>query len=220
MLEHVRRPATKRRKLASNGPDMNSDPNSALSINIPLTEQRPQELSVRPSVCISCRKAAYGRLSQLVECSRCQELTCVVCSRTCTACPVSMPPTPALTNTSTPSVSPSPKRTALALNTLNTTNARAVVALSLASPAPNKRLKRSSVVANEDDDGHDADSEDKYFKEGLLPGCGRVICRNCCVESPHSVTTTCYDCFARPYGLQDFSQTYDQMETQKTEQWQ
>ncbi|KAJ7186658.1 hypothetical protein C8R46DRAFT_277344 [Mycena filopes] len=135
------------------------------------------------SICASCHRASTA--TAILFCSRCASPTCAVCSRTCNATLSDASPTPR------PSVSPPPtngsiaipRRQALALNAANT-NADAH-----APPAAIKRKKPSRHSDSDEDKGHEPcdDSE----------GCGRIVCRACCAESPKESTTTCYDCDGR-----------------------
>lgn len=38
--------------------------------------------------------------------------------------------------------------------------------------------------------------------EDASPGCGRSVCKNCCIENTQSGITTCYDCYGLPPPLQ------------------
>lgn len=124
--------------------------------------------------------------------NRCTSLTCPTCSRTCTAPPPSIPPTPHLTYSPTPNPTPplpshstsSPRRTALGLTSLNNASFNSV-----GGPGGGKRRK----FRDEDDDGiagvgKEVDSrlglEGDSGQVGLIPrGCGKTICRGCCEES-------------------------------------
>ncbi|KAG1838285.1 hypothetical protein DFJ58DRAFT_814456 [Suillus subalutaceus] len=135
-----------------------------------------------------------------VTCARCGSAVCAVCSRTCSSMlrQSSFPPTPALTRcpslsgSPSPSPSGSPKRAALSLN-ISTMNCNILL-----SPSSGKRKKPS------DKDDVDVDHPSKYRgtlfgpDDGalLVPGCGRPICRTCCVESVQNDGTLCVDCYA------------------------
>lgn len=114
--------------------------------------------------------------------SRCLSPVCTVCARTCSSMirPPSFPPTPALTRSPSPSVSPSesPRRVALSLS---------ISAINCDAPfTPSSKRKKSS-----EKDDVDANDPSK-FRDTLLglddatvliSGCGRPLCKSCCVES-------------------------------------
>jgi hypothetical protein len=118
--------------------------------------------------------------SQLTPTSttRCSSPTCAICSRTCTSTLPSIPPTPLLTRSSTPlpiSPSQSPRRLALTLQSTNT--ALYDLQLSVANVISNTGKRRKAA-----DEGDDEGPEGRLSEFDLLPGCGRIICRNCCFE--------------------------------------
>ncbi|KAG2079874.1 hypothetical protein BD769DRAFT_1559739 [Suillus cothurnatus] len=135
-----------------------------------------------------------------VTCARCGSVVCAICSRTCSSMlrQSSFPPTPALTRcpslsgSPSPSPSGSPKRAALSLN-ISTMNCNILL-----SPSSGKR-KKSSEKDDVDVD-HPSKSRGTLFglDDGalLVPGCGRPICRTCCVESVQNDGTLCVDCYA------------------------
>lgn len=170
------RPA-KRRKLA---------PLSTSNVSLPKDPLvkpiiTPAPVTAAISTCVSCHralKATQGLLVvcaryacqiltgfiSLTRCARCSAPTCAICSRTCTACPSSMPPTPFLTRSSTPNPPPSsPKRPAVSLHATNTHRGE-------------KRRKNG-----------EEDSQEGFLQTlaefDLVPGCGRTVCRNCCTEN-------------------------------------
>lgn len=110
---------------------------------------------------------------------RCHAPTCAICSRTCNGCPPSTPPTPALTSSpslpGTPLVSPFPtlRRPVLAMNT-NT---------ALDPTPPPIAGRRRKARDREEEEGGKADGDLAETEEGVLPGCGRTVCRNCATES-------------------------------------
>ncbi|KAG5340346.1 hypothetical protein C0989_002075 [Termitomyces sp. Mn162] len=108
--------------------------------------------------CVSCHRALKAAQGLLVICARCSALTCAICSRTCTACPSSMPPTPYLTRSPTPEPHPpsppSPKRPALVLHSENT----------------NRGEKRRK---NTEEDSREGFLE-ILAEFDLAPGCGRT----------------------------------------------
>ncbi|KAI0942489.1 hypothetical protein AcW1_003108 [Taiwanofungus camphoratus] len=197
-LDSTKRPAFKRRKLTAVGLSPTVDFVLAPSLSLLTQDALVSSPVPKATVCASCHRAFTARLSLLIQCARCRAPTCAICSRTCTACPPSMPPTPALTFSPTPPPTPphSPKRAALALST--NTNA-----------APVATAKRRKLRDADEDEKFGAEGEGKAEKEDVLPGCGRTVCRNCCFESPQSNTTTCHDCYSRPYRAHAQSQDLD-----------
>ncbi|KAI0364651.1 hypothetical protein BV20DRAFT_974224 [Pilatotrama ljubarskyi] len=137
---------------------------------------------------------------------RCHEPTCTICSRTCNGCPPSVPPTPALTSSSSTPDTPllSPQRPASALS-VSMTNARQdqlgasahVVAVAVAG------RRRKVRELDQDDENAGIEGEDGGHDgsvDGVLPGCGRTVCQKCAFETPASDLTTCLDCAARYKG--------------------
>ncbi|KAH6905123.1 hypothetical protein BKA70DRAFT_1293479, partial [Coprinopsis sp. MPI-PUGE-AT-0042] len=159
--------------------------------------------------CAYCHRGLLAIPGGPVMCARCSALTCTVCSRTCTSSRVSRPllcPPPSAQAT------PAPRRSVLALHASTNVVQRSMapgplvrdaslpdVQMDSASqedysptskPIPiavaKKRRKARTAwmeqTGNLDDDGDSSEGG----------GCGRTICRNCCLES--SKTTSCYDC--------------------------
>ncbi|KAI4522333.1 hypothetical protein K523DRAFT_371662 [Schizophyllum commune Tattone D] len=128
------------------------------------------------NVCGSCRRANLGQAA-LPSCSRCTQPTCSVCSRTCTIRVASVPPTPPLSYTPTPT--PSPRHSGLIL--APSTN----LPLDKPSNPFATQGKRKKLLEPE--------NEDKEFLQagkaldGFAPGCGRLVCRNCCMELEEGV---------------------------------
>ncbi|KAJ7024448.1 hypothetical protein C8F04DRAFT_1302052 [Mycena alexandri] len=156
----------------------------------PYTAQKPTELNaakIAPktagSICASCHRAATA--SAILFCSRCSSPTCAVCSRTCNATLSDASLAPRLSASSTPmyGFTPTPRRSVLALNAANT-NANAN-----AAPAAVKRKKPR--------DSDEDRLEGREPCDNSTDGCGRIICRACCLESSQESTTTCYDCDRR-----------------------
>ncbi|KAF5370502.1 hypothetical protein D9615_010335 [Tricholomella constricta] len=180
---------SKRRKLAiALPPSHNILPSSK-------DTRKPVAISTVPS-CVSCHRALNTAQGLLIICARCSSPTCAICSRTCTACPTSMPPTPYLTRSPTPSPSPppSPRRTALALHSANTNWGDPMRPAPTVVASGEKRRK----AADEDSTDYSADSWLQSLGEhDLTLGCGRTVCRNCCTENIESASTTCYDCVGR-----------------------
>ncbi|KIK93259.1 hypothetical protein PAXRUDRAFT_829147 [Paxillus rubicundulus Ve08.2h10] len=196
----TRKPAAKRRRLnhtnSSSTIDPGFQPSKALTDNSSFTSN-----FVHGSSKLSC-STCHRTLSTTTRpaagvppvCSRCSAPTCTICARTCASYtrPSSVPPTPALTRSSSPcsstahtpvSSSGSPKRVALGLS-FTTMNCDPSV-----TPAP-ARVKRKKTPTDKDDNlglrDHETDGDScEGVEDGsvFIPGCGRVVCRACCVES-------------------------------------
>ncbi|KAI0723664.1 hypothetical protein C8Q72DRAFT_858653 [Fomitopsis betulina] len=193
----VARPLPKRRRLAS----APFGRKSSSTLTSELTEQHLDTLAGRTALCTSCHRNLAQRLIDVVRCARCRETTCLVCSRTCSAPPLILPPTPALTRSTTPTPCPSPRRTALALSTNSRTTNGMLNTLPSARgyAATGKRRKPHSLDA--DDSEHaSCSSDDEKAGKHTSHGCGRIVCRKCCHENPSSATTTCYDCLNQLYN--------------------
>jgi hypothetical protein len=136
--------------------------------------------------------------------------------------PLSDPPTPGLTYSPTPPATalPSPKRASSAMGAHRTEHSTTDVdadidILHAASPRGRRRKHRAEW---DEDKMRSMESEERGASPGdawsVLPGCGRVLCRNCCVENMQrcdfglrglhranidecvlSDTTTCLDCY-------------------------
>ncbi|KAG7446140.1 uncharacterized protein BT62DRAFT_1076527 [Guyanagaster necrorhizus] len=136
-------------------------------------------------VCIACNRTITTRTSCAILCSRCGSPTCVICSRKCTA---HRPPLPS------PSASLSPSRSALALNAPNT-NLMIVTTTNLPTSPPAQSHKRKKTTDGDTEvPGKSVSSKDGDGEEEVT-SCGRVVCRNCCIENVQSEITTCLDCF-------------------------
>ncbi|KAG2148892.1 hypothetical protein DEU56DRAFT_782713 [Suillus clintonianus] len=152
--------------------------------------------------CSSCHRvlSASMRFGAGVTCARCGSAVCAVCARTCSSMlqQSSFPPTPALTRSPSlsgspsPSPSGSPKRAALSLS-ISTMNCDVHL-----SPSSGKRKKLSEK--DDVDLDHPSKSRGTLFGLGdgalLVSGCGRPICRTCCVECVQNDGTLCVDCYA------------------------
>ncbi|PIL34312.1 hypothetical protein GSI_03087 [Ganoderma sinense ZZ0214-1] len=207
----------KRRKLTHSTSPIIS--NSTLSLpNLP-------QLGAKAVVCASCHRAfPVARQSQLIQCARCHAPTCTICSRTCNGCPPSVPPTPELTM-SPDTVSPaspaacSPDTTPASLSlsasvsfgnldgpdTLGLGGGRRPALAphtNVAAIGTAGRRRKNREHDDADEDGRkgscEAGHEDERMQEtGIVPGCGRVVCRGCSFETPESDLNTCYDCAGR-----------------------
>ncbi|KAN0078305.1 hypothetical protein V8E55_010362 [Tylopilus felleus] len=212
----TRKPAFKRRRL-NNAIDPGCQPSRALTDNsnvAPTPNALPSAVYAKLS-CSTCHRALSTAIRPGVAghsiCSRCSAPTCAICARTCTSYtrPSSFPPTPALTRSPSPSThgnTPvSPKRTALSLS-YATMNCDASVAL----PPPSvPSIKRKKALIEKEDVNGDGDLDSTTGRDHhdvmsihnggtdaiVIPGCGRVVCRACCIESPND-GKLCVDCFA------------------------
>ncbi|KAG1745086.1 uncharacterized protein EDB91DRAFT_1122376 [Suillus paluster] len=199
-----RKPSFKKRKLSHSQSSTRHDTGSCPS--------RAEQYSTTPnahkastSSCSSCHRLLsasmrYGAGAGAgVTCARCGSTVCAVCARTCSSMirPSSFPPTPALTRspslTASPSPSPSgsPRRVALSLS-ISTMNCDIHL-------TPSSKRKKPSEKDDVDVD-HPSKSRGSLLglDDGavLVPGCGRPICRTCCVESVQNDGTLCVDCYA------------------------
>ncbi|KAH9929168.1 uncharacterized protein B0H18DRAFT_997868 [Fomitopsis serialis] len=195
-VERIARPLPKRRRLVS----AQSSAKDASTLTAP-AEQHLDLVGDGVPVCVSCHRSFARRVSEIVRCARCRATTCLVCSRACSAPPLSLPPTPALTRSSTPSPSPfpSPRRPALALST-NSRTANALLNPASDHATTGKRRKPLQWDTDEDEQQSSLSDHEKAPKETALRGCGRIVCRNCCYENTMSASTTCYDCLNHPYN--------------------
>ncbi|KAI0643236.1 hypothetical protein C8Q79DRAFT_166735 [Trametes meyenii] len=198
-------PSSRRKTHASKRRKLTRSMQSAL---LSTSSSFSSSVDIKVPVCTSCHRAFTGaRRCQLVQCARCHEPTCTICSRTCNGCPPSVPPTPALTTSSSFSDDlqppPSPRRPTAVLG------ASMANAPSPASgPPPHAVAGRRRKAREFDRDGEDANvcrdegwCEAMEGVEDVLPGCGRVVCQRCSFETPQSDLTTCLDCAARCRGL-------------------
>ncbi|KAN0137635.1 hypothetical protein V8E53_004686 [Lactarius tabidus] len=127
----------------------------------------------RISTCTSCHRTI--KPSPPLVCARCSASTCAICVRTCTGGPL-----PSSHGTGTRNPSPHQLPSPPPLSDLNA-----------ASPSRRRRPRDEDI----DTTLTAKDSE----CEGS--GCGRTICRICCLEILQSETVTCLDCFAAPRAL-------------------
>lgn len=137
---------------------------------------------------------------------RCQAPTCTICSRTCNGCPPSVPPTPEL-SMSPATVSPaspaacSPDISASLSISVSVSFGNMEGSLGMGGErrpalAPHTNVTGTGTVGRrrkqrEHDDTDDEsrkgswEVEDQRMRDtGILPGCGRVVCRGCSFETP------------------------------------
>jgi len=159
---------------------------------LPKNTKDTSESLLATSKCMSCFRSLNVMQKAIIICARCSSPTCAVCSRTCTACPTSMPPTPYLTRSPTRSPTPlfSPRRTALSIHSVNTD-------INDLTRSGQANISNGQKRKSQDEDNLDYDSESWVQKLGefdLTLGCGRTVCRKCCVENRESASETCHDC--------------------------
>ncbi|KIM63257.1 hypothetical protein SCLCIDRAFT_117859 [Scleroderma citrinum Foug A] len=161
--------------------------------------------------CSSCHRALSSAVRSgaglVVICAKCMAPTCTVCSRTCSSIQPPFPLTPPPTQSPSPSPiqgnnqsnpgSTSPKRIALGSN--------AFVMHCDATMPPSVKRKRSLVEkVDADTRVKTCDQQSSSLSCDIvddissvpLPGCGRIICKACCIESVVSGDTLCVDCDA------------------------
>ena len=191
-------PSHKRRKLARNRLSSSSqstpaklptttNTNKLTTISIPICSSCHRAFNVTPSNNIQCcaRCLIYSHSSflfvELAPFHRCLSIICAICSRTCTASAASQPPTPYLTWSPTPSPSPagdSPRRSALSINSPNT---NVILDTHTINATAGKRRK----YVDQDDLACTREDRDEFG-----PGCGRLLCRNCCFENNQKYVKT------------------------------
>ncbi|KAI6024241.1 hypothetical protein EDC04DRAFT_2725787 [Pisolithus marmoratus] len=221
----TRKPGVKRRKLNTTSPAPHVEPDvttekalaglgSSSDLNV-LTcgSNSPFPRSSKLS-CSTCHRtlSAVRPGGGAMICTRCLEPTCNICSRTCTSYtrPSSFPPTPALTRSPTPSashgISPSnscfasPKRTALSpsWSSVNCENTATSIPSIKRKKAPGDQDHGDIGIKSCDQQSISPPCEiaDDGTVSVVIPGCGRIICRTCCVESVANDGTLCMDCYA------------------------
>ncbi|KAK2465016.1 hypothetical protein APHAL10511_003092 [Amanita phalloides] len=165
-----------------------ASPSAASSIEpSPLRTGVTPSKSPGPLSCKSCHRLLTVIQGQLLFCSRCSAPTCTICSRTCTARAPSQPPTPHLTW----SPSPSPPQSPYQPDPDPGAVADPPYVIPKTSQVMGKRRKASDDDLVEQISKSDCSDEDY----GIGPGCGRTVCRDCCIENIQSNTISCYDCY-------------------------
>ena len=149
-------------------------------------------LSSKPGSSILCARFVFCSFDSTAPrplnlVTRCGQLTCNICSRTCTHLPPSPPITPMLSYSPTPPctpLSPLPLRLAVTFQS-------AASAVAVRSPrVTSKQRKRREFDggSNPNDNQHMAeDFFDEPANDGMIidgHGCGRKVCRNCSFENP------------------------------------
>ncbi|KAJ4474427.1 hypothetical protein J3R30DRAFT_3508851 [Lentinula aciculospora] len=182
----------KRRKLSAS-PKL---PSMTLSIPLPLPFVDPKNATL---TCSSChRRAPHASRSFIVFCARCGLPTCLICSRMCTASPDSLPSATHFTWIAVPlSTNPgcdsqsiqqppsqSPQRFALTLNSANTNT------VGHAHGSAKRKKSKDDDLLSEIRFGNRNEEE----QSGLDVGCGRTVCKSCCIENNQNDTIACYDC--------------------------
>ncbi|KZT30152.1 hypothetical protein NEOLEDRAFT_313387 [Neolentinus lepideus HHB14362 ss-1] len=182
----VKRLPNKRRKLTAPSSVYNEEP-MTLEKDAGYTLSKP----TKPLACEACHRSLNVRGCPVIICARCNATTCTICSRICNACPAaSLPPTPALTFSPSPPATPdrSPRRIGLSLSSMNM-NVNG-------SPNATSTGKRRKYRDSEDEE-QEHDEEGEKYDKWSMSGCGRTVCRYCCLEDALSNTTTCCDCYGR-----------------------
>lgn len=126
---------------------------------------------------------------------RCGQMTCNICSRTCTNLPPSQPSTPMLSYSPTPPCTPLPPLPLRLSVTFQ--SAASVVAVKTPRVTSKQRKRREfDGGSNPNDNQHmmedffDEPTDDGMIIDGR--GCGRKVCRNCSFENPQrSVPQIC-----------------------------
>ncbi|EJD00515.1 uncharacterized protein FOMMEDRAFT_148257 [Fomitiporia mediterranea MF3/22] len=168
--------------------------------------------------CVSCHRAlgthagAGPKQTQYIVCPRCRATSCTICSRTCTSIPPSHPPTPLLSFSPSPPGTPSgpaecrPLPQEFHLDETPKQRTRSDAQTHHTETARRRRHsdiveddERTVVGAEDDSTTHTKITDDS----APLPGCGRILCKNCCIENIQTGATTCYDCYGLPSLAQD-----------------
>ncbi|KAF8970835.1 hypothetical protein BDZ97DRAFT_1788970 [Flammula alnicola] len=172
------KPPLKRRKLTRSSTPSQTPTSAPVKVLTPTTNTNKGT-----PVCATCNRALQSTTpGSIIQCAICLLTTCAVCSRTCTHSAASLPPTPHLTWSPTPSPSPaaSPRRSVLSLNSSNTNLPLIDSPLTPTQNALAGKRRNSRMM--------------KICRE-FGPGCGRIVCMNCCYEDTHNNTTTCLSCY-------------------------
>ncbi|KAL5514135.1 hypothetical protein ACEPAG_2896 [Sanghuangporus baumii] len=169
------------------------------------------EINNDPS-CVSCHRALGTNTSistkqnHFIICPRCRATSCTICSRTCTAIPASQPPTPLLSFSPSPPgtpLGPTEDRTLPLPSEFHIDETPRPRARTYTRPESARRRRHSDI--EDDDERTVVGTEDDTLTRmkgvedsGASPGCGRVMCKNCCIENVQTGATTCYDCYGLP----------------------
>jgi len=148
-----------------------SNPLAPLTPNLLVASLKPS----RTSTCTSCHRTI--KTGPPLACARCSASSCPICVRTCTGGSL-----PSSRGASTRN--PSPHR-------------------GLPSPPPSGNPSPASSLRRRRPRDEDIDSiltAKDPEREGM-DGCGRMICRICCLEILQSETVSCLDCFSAPRAL-------------------
>ncbi|KAH7103480.1 hypothetical protein BKA62DRAFT_768884 [Auriculariales sp. MPI-PUGE-AT-0066] len=158
--------------------------------------------------CSNCHRRP-ARLDELVECPRCSTTVCTICSRTCTAAaPPSLPPTPALSYTSTPDSESSaaitlPSRFPPPSTSTKRRRPNSDIEDYTMTQLDVSTLSRFNLFALQDDVTVDTSLN-------IADGCHRVVCQGCAVENRDEDSAyTCLDCFGIPWALDVTPRRFD-----------
>ncbi|KAI9456061.1 hypothetical protein BJY52DRAFT_1277901 [Lactarius psammicola] len=143
-----------------------------LTLNILAASVTPSRIST----CTSCHRTIGLKSGPPLVCARCSASTCAICVRTCTG---DLLPSSRGTGARNPSHYRLPSPPPLGNP-------------SVASPSRRRRAR--------DEDIDTVLKVESPERDGT--GCGRVICRICCLEVLQSETVTCLDCFSAHRTLQ------------------
>ncbi|TDL23364.1 hypothetical protein BD410DRAFT_787173, partial [Rickenella mellea] len=141
--------------------------------------------------CTSCRRAitanSEAKPGNLVVCPRCHATSCIICSRVCSAAPPSLPPTPLLSYSPTPPATPlvlaSPTRHVSQL--LGDVPTPRATRTTRAGTRRKEREGEDNFECDENESGFlDVESGEGLSEKGkYVSGCGRTLCRDCCIEN-------------------------------------
>ncbi|CAL1701698.1 unnamed protein product [Somion occarium] len=139
-------------------------------------------LQSRPIACCSCHRSSLQTSTTYIFCPRCEQYTCLVCSRTCEGWSSSSEHLEPL-HSQRSDATTVPTRLPLSLTAVNGAEQTSAI------PKPSRRRPR-------DDDHDNLASGDISPTSCTLPGCGRKLCRNCCVEDVVTHLSICHNCYS------------------------
>ncbi len=139
-------------------------------------------------------------VTEMIDPRRCHAATCTICSRTCNGCPPSVPPTPELTmspatvSPASPAVCSPDALAALSVSFGNLDGSHGLEDERRPALASHTNVTGAMGRRRKQREHDDVDEEgrkglwgtgDERMKEtGILPGCGRIVCRGCAFETP------------------------------------
>lgn len=130
-----------------------------------------------PGMCGSMAVTTCGGLVNTALTIRCLSTSCTICSRTCTAYKNSQPsvPNPAWSQTTT--LASSKRGVASSLS------AEPNALLPEVNPHSSQSAKRKKIFVDDEATKSVQEAEEDGFRDVIVAGCGRVVCRNCCAEN-------------------------------------